>query len=133
MVGLNLGRLEQVPLRDIWTTEDRDFTPWLAREANMSKLGDALGLELEAERTEVAVGPYSADILARDSSGSYVVVENQLAKTDHDHLGKLITYGAVLGASTVIWIAPHFTDEHHKALDWLNDNTRMNCRSTESK
>ena len=66
---------------------------------------------------------YSADILARDSSGGYVVIENQLAKTDHDHLGKLITYGAVLGASTVIWIAPHFTDEHHKALDWLNDNT----------
>ncbi len=118
-----LGQLENVEVRRLWPHEAADFTPWLAREENMSKLGDALGLELEAERTEVAVGPYSADILARDSSGSYVVVENQLAKTDHDHLGKLITYGAVLGASTVIWIAPHFTDEHHKALDWLNDNT----------
>ena len=64
----------------------------------MSKLGDALGLELETDRVEVAVGPYSADILARDSAGDYVVIENQLNKTDHDHLGKSITYASVLGA-----------------------------------
>ena len=89
----------------------------------MARLGEALGLELETERVEVAVGPFSADILARDSSGDYVVVENQLTKTDHDHLGKSITYASVLNARTVIWIAPHFTDEHRKALEWLNDNT----------
>ena len=89
----------------------------------MARLGEAVGLELETERVEVAVGPYSADILARDSSGDYVVVENQLTKTDHDHLGKSITYASVLNARTVIWIAPHFTDEHRKALEWLNDNT----------
>ena len=89
----------------------------------MARLGEALGLELETERVEVAVGPYSADILARESSGDYVVVENQLTKTDHDHLGKSITYASVLNARTVIWIAPHFTDEHRKALEWLNDNT----------
>ena len=68
----------------------------------MARLGEALGLELETERVEVAVGPYSADILARESSGDYVVVENQLTKTDHDHLGKSITYASVLNARTVI-------------------------------
>ncbi len=123
MNKLELGRLEEIDLRTYWQREDTDFTPWLAREENMSMLGNALGVELEAQGTEVAVGPYSADILARDSAGNYVVVENQLGKTDHDHLGKSLTYAAVLGCHTVIWVAPHFTDEHRKALDWLNDYT----------
>lgn len=118
----SLGKLSKVDVRRLWPNEATDFTPWLALEENMSRLGSALGLELEVEGTEVAVGPYSADILARDSAGDYVIIENQLTKTNHDHLGKAITYASVLGARTVIWIAPHFTDEHHKALDWLNDN-----------
>ena len=120
----SLGQLTNVDVRQQWPHEASDFTPWLADPENMSLLGKALGLELEAEGTEVAVGPYSADILARDSVGEYVVIENQLNKTDHDHLGKSITYASVLGARTVIWVAPHFTDEHQKALDWLNDHTR---------
>ena len=118
-----LGCLATVDVRSQWPHESSDFTPWLARDENMARLGEALGLELETERVEVAVGPYSADILARESSGDYVVVENQLTKTDHDHLGKSITYASVLNARTVIWIAPYFTDEHRKALEWLNDNT----------
>ena len=113
----SLGQLASVEVRSLWPNEAADFTPWLAREENMSRLGEALGLELEVERVEVAVGPYSADILARDSAGGYAVIENQLTKTNHDHLGKLITYASVLGARIVIWIAPHFTDEHRKALD----------------
>jgi len=118
-----LGNLNKVKIRDRWPNEASDFTPWLAEEENMSRLGDAIGLELETERTEAPVGPYSADILALDSTtGEYVVIENQLTKTNHDHLGKAITYASVLGARTVIWVAPDFTDEHHKALDWLNDN-----------
>ena len=117
------GQLANIAVRKLWPNEAADFTPWLARDENMSKLGDALGLELETDRVEVAVGPYSADILARDSAGDYVVIENQLNKTDHDHLGKSITYASVLGARAVIWVAPFFTDEHRKALDWLNDNT----------
>ena len=118
-----LGQLTNIAVRELWPNEAADFTPWLARDENMSKLGGALGLELETDRVEVAVGPYSADILARDSVGDYVVIENQLNKTDHDHLGKSITYASVLGARAVIWVAPFFTDEHRKALDWLNDNT----------
>ena len=119
----SLGELVSVEVRKQWPNEATDFTPWLAREGNIAALGKSLGLELETERVEVAVGPYSADILARDSTGDYVVVENQLTKTDHDHLGKSITYASVLGAKSVIWVAPFFTDEHRKALDWLNDHT----------
>ncbi|WP_037369392.1 DUF4268 domain-containing protein [Sediminibacterium sp. C3] len=119
---MEFGILKTVPARQKWTNEARDFTPWLAN--NISELNKALGLELEVENTEVAVGPYSADILAKDTgTGQYVVIENQLEKTNHDHLGKAITYASVLDASTIIWIATDFTEEHKKALDWLNDHT----------
>ncbi|MBM4197993.1 MAG: hypothetical protein FJ197_13065 [Gammaproteobacteria bacterium] len=119
-----LGTLRAVEPRTMWPDEAADFTPWLAREENILALGRAIGLELEVEHTEMAVGPFAADILARDSAiGNYVIIENQLAKTNHDHLGKAITYAAFLGASTIVWVAPAFTDEHRKALDWLNDNS----------
>lgn len=121
----SLGSLDQVALRNIWPHEANDFTPWLAMEENMNKLGDALGLELETEEVECSVGPYSADIVARDATGQVVVIENQLEKTNHDHLGKCLTYASVLDASTVIWIASSFTDEHKKAFDWLNDKSGL--------
>jgi hypothetical protein len=119
-----LGELKLLDVRSLWPNESSDFTPWLANAENISRLGAALGLELEVESTEVAVGPYAADILARDSgTGGYVVIENQLGKTDHDHLGKAITYAAVLAAGAIVWVAPEFTEEHRKAIDWLNDNS----------
>lgn len=119
-----LGTLQRVNLRTFWQNEPRDFTPWLVQEENMRLLGETLGIELEVENTEVAVGPYSADILAKDiGTGRYVVIENQLNKTDHDHLGKALTYASVLDASSVIWLAGEFTEEHQKALDWLNEHT----------
>lgn len=90
----------------------------------MAALSDTLGLEqLQLERTEFPVGPYYADILAKSISGEYVVIENQFNKTNHDHLGKLVTYGATLGASIVIWIAEKFSEEHKKAIEWLNEHT----------
>ena len=117
-----LGEIKKVPLRLIWKNEAYDFTPWLS--TNLERIGEALGLELEFEAAEVSVGPYSADILAKDAgTDKFVVIENQLEKTNHDHLGKCITYASVLDASAVIWIAAKFTDEHKKALDWLNDHT----------
>lgn len=119
---MELGVLKTVTPRQKWNNEARDFTPWLAN--NISELNKALGLELEVENTEVSVGPYSADILAKDTgTDNYVVIENQLAKTNHDHLGKAITYASVLDASMIIWIATEFTEEHKKSLDWLNDHT----------
>ena len=119
-----LGQIKKLKVRRIWENEASDFTPWLAKEGNIALLGKSLGLELEVEQVEATVGPYSADILAKDTgNGKYVVIENQLGKTDHDHLGKAITYGSVLDASAIVWIASEFTEEHQKALDWLNEYT----------
>ena len=118
-----LGQLKKVDLREFWTNESYDFTRWLAREENLEKLSTELGMELELEGTEVPVGPYKADIVAHDiSSNRKVVIENQLEKTDHDHLGKIITYASGLSANTIIWIAKEFTEEHRRALDILNEN-----------
>jgi hypothetical protein len=124
MPDLLLGELTPVLLRDVWPDESASFTPWLARPENLKRLGDTLGIELETEEEEAAVGPFSADILCKDTAdGSWVVIENQIEKTDHRHLGQILTYSAGLGAKTMIWVAAKFTDEHRAALDWLNDNT----------
>src|SRR5271155_920997 len=112
----NLGDIKKLRVRDYWKHEEHAFTPWLAQDENMEKLADAIALELQVEQIEVPVGPFSADILAKDTSGNYVVIENQFGKTDHDHLGKLLTYAATLGATAVVWIAEQFTDEHRKAI-----------------
>lgn len=122
--GTSLGRMERVDLRDVWQNEAGGFTPWLAKEDNLSLLADTIGIELELEATEKDVGPFRADILCRDTSGDHwVLIENQLESTDHKHLGQLLTYAAGLKAVTIVWIAQTFTDEHRAALDWLNDVT----------
>ena len=119
-----LERLIKVPLREFWSNEASDFTPWLAEEENIGLLGEAIGVELEVEERERNVGPFSADILCKDTvTDSWVVIENQLEPTDHIHLGQLLTYAAGLEAVTVVWIAERFTDEHRAALDWLNEIT----------
>ena len=119
-----LGRLERVELRDAWSGEATDFTPWLAQPENMALLGEAIGIELEVESQEKNVGPFRADILCRDTvNNHFVLIENQLERTDHGHLGQLLTYAAGLEAVTVVWIASRFTEEHRAALDWLNNAT----------
>ena len=97
----DLGRLERVPLRDTWEKEDQDFTPWLATEENLSVLADTLDMELELAVQETNVGPFRADILCKNADGgSWVLIENQLERTDHSHLGQLLTYAAGLHAVT---------------------------------
>ena len=119
-----LGRLERVDLRSVWVSENVDFTPWLAREDNLAILSDTLQIDLELEAQERNVGPFRADILCRDTTdGAWVLIENQLERTDHTHLGQLMTYAAGLHAVTIVWIAARFTDEHRAALDWLNEIT----------
>lgn len=116
-----LGRLERLDLRNYWQREDTDFTPWLAMEENIALLGDAIELELEVVGQEKHVGPFRADILCRNTvDNSFVLIENQLERTDHTHLGQLLTYAAGLDAVTLIWIAERFTEEHRAALDWFN-------------
>lgn len=120
---IKLGELKNLTLKSVWAHEEYDFTPWLVEDRHLAQLSSAIGMDLQLDRIEVPVGPYSADILAKDASGEYVVIENQFGKTNHDHLGKLLTYSAALGASSVVWIAEKFTDEHRKAMDWLNEKT----------
>jgi hypothetical protein len=118
----DLGELRKIRVHEQWKHEEQDFTPWLGKDENISRLSDAIGLELQVEGFEVPVGPYSADVLAKDASGNYVVIENQYGKTDHGHLGQILTYAATLGATAVVWIAEQFTDEHRKAIEWLNEH-----------
>ena len=119
-----LGKVKRIKLREMWKKEDKDFTVWLAKEENLEELSEAIGMSLELEGTEVNVGSFVADIVCKNNSDkSRVVIENQLEKTDHDHLGKVITYGAGLDALTMIWVTPEFRKEHRKALKWLNKNT----------
>jgi hypothetical protein len=114
-----LGDMNRVEARTIWAHEEHDFTPWLY--GHLDKLGEALGLELEAAEREGDVGDFAVDIVARDlSTNRIVVIENQLAPTDHSHLGQLLTYAAGREAGVVVWISPEFRDEHREALDWLN-------------
>ena len=119
-----LGSLEPVDLRTIWPDEARDFTPWLAQEENLRRLSDALNLELELDRVEAAVGPYSADIVATDaSSNTKVVIENQLEKTNHDHLGKVLTYASGLEAELAYIVprVPELTNTAHDMKPWAED------------
>lgn len=119
-----LGRLEKVDLRAIWTNEARDFTPWLATEENLKLLSEAIGVTLLFDTMEKEVGPYRCDILCKiEGSESFVIIENQIEKTDHWHLGQLLTYAAGINASVIVWVASRFTEQHQAALQWLNEYT----------
>ena len=129
MTTQGLGRLERVDLREAWESEPRDFTPWLAQTENLAVLSETLDMELATEGIEQGVGPFRADILCRDTQDdSLVLIENQLERTDHVHLGQLLTYAAGLQTVTIIWVAATFTDEHRAALDWLNEITNEKFR-----
>src|SRR5258708_26323147 len=121
-----LGKFTRAELREIWKNEEYDFAKWLAEKENLDKLGDQVGIQLRLIETEAEVGKYSVDILAEDEEapGRKIIIENQLEKTDHDHLGKIITYAAGHDASIVIWIFKEIHEEHRKPVDWLNEKPR---------
>lgn len=122
MTDIAFDRLRDVALREAWAHEAHAFTPWLA--ANIDHISEAIRVPLELTGTEVAVGPFSADILARNpQDDSVVLIENQLEATDHTHLGQIMTYLAGLDAKTVVWIAPSFREPHLSAIRWLNKHT----------
>jgi hypothetical protein len=121
-----LSKLERVPLRTAWKHEAGEFTPWLAQSDNLNDLADALGVsELVLVATEHWVGDFKLDILCTDGD-EQVIIENQLDKTNHTHLGQIIAYAAGVGAKKVIWVAESFRPEHSAALEFLNENTTEN-------
>ncbi len=128
------GKLELVAIRDAWPSEPSDFTPWLSKADNLASLGKEIGIDLEFVGTEVSVGTYYLDILAkRAGTQETVVIENQFGSTDHKHLGQLLTYAAGVGADgagakTIVWIAEQFNEPHRAALDWLNQCTEPGIR-----
>ena len=122
-----LSRLETMDPRDVWSDEARDFTPWLMENAQY--LGEVLGIDVEFEARDHPVGAFSLDIFGRDITNECVlIVENQLADTDHKHLGQLLTYAAGTDAATIVWVAPHFRDEHRQALEFLNNKVGDEAR-----
>jgi hypothetical protein len=125
MTKYQLGQLSRLDPRIVWQSESAEFTPWLAADENLALLGETIGIDLELEATEKNVGPFRADILCKDTgTGSWVLIENQLGRTDHTHLGQLLTYAAGLKAVTIVWVAAPFAEEHRAALDWLNEVTQ---------
>ena len=125
MKKVELGSIEQIDVREIWEKEDADFTPWLAQEENIRRLSLALGIDLVVEAEEKEVGPFRADILCKDeATEEWVLIENQLERTDHKHLGQLLTYATGLDAVSIVWIAKEFSEEHRATLDWLNNFLR---------
>lgn len=125
---INLGQLTEIKdLREVWPHEALDFTPWLAEDDNLAMLADAVGLDITLDETESKVGDFNVDIYATETGTERrIIIENQLEDTNHDHLGKLITYASGKGADIVIWIVKRAREEHRAAIEWLNNHTDEN-------
>jgi len=124
----NFASLEPQNVRDYWAHEEREFTPWIADQLDgegSSELENTIGLDIELIEREKPVGKYNVDIFAKViDDGRKIVIENQLARSDHDHLGKSLAYAAGVDADIIVWIAPEFNDEHQDTIQWLNTNSR---------
>ena len=122
---MKLSKLEKIKdLRSVWKHEAYDFTKWLAEEENLNTLSEEIGIEIELLSTEAKTGSFSTDILAVEAnSNDKIIIENQLELTNHDHLGKIITYASGHDAKTIIWIVKEAREEHRQAIDWLNEHT----------
>jgi len=119
-----LAKLKKVDLKEVWQHEAYDFSKWLVETENLGLLGEEIGLEIKPIQSEAPVGKFSVDILAEEEgSGRKIIIENQLQSTDHDHLGKIITYASGYDAELIIWIVKECREEHQRAVDWLNEHT----------
>lgn len=119
-----LSRLMKIDLRKAWPHEALDYTNWLSEPENLELLSEEVGIDITGVQTEAPVGRFSVDILAEEeNTGRKIVIENQLETTDHDHLGKIITYASGYDAEIIIWIVKDVRDEHKQAIDWLNEHT----------
>ena len=118
-----LGKLEQVKLRDIWKHEALDFTQWMAKEENITLLLDEISISAENIKAEDNAGKFNVDISADEvETGKKIIIENQLEKTDHSHLGQLLTYASSFDACIIVWVVAEVRDEHKRAIEWFNEN-----------
>ena len=125
--NISIGKLNEIDIRSLWKHEQYDFSDWLAESNNIKELNDILGLTLIDVSKEVYVGQFQCDLYAIDeSTGIKVIIENQLEKSDHDHLGKIITYASGLDAQVIVWIVKQAREEHKSAIEWLNNNSNGN-------
>lgn len=124
---MSLAKLKKVELRECWKHEASDFTKWLAEDANLRLLSDEIGFDIKLVQTEATVGDFHVDILAEEeNTGRKIIIENQLEVTNHDHLGKIITYASGYDAGVIIWVVKDVREEHRQAIDWLNEHTDEN-------
>lgn len=122
---VHLGKMHEIKdLRTVWPHEALDFTPWLSEDDNISLLSDAIGIDITVDDTESSVGDFNVDIYGSETgTDRKIIIENQLEDTNHDHLGKLITYASGKGADIIIWVVKHAREEHRSAIEWLNNRT----------
>ena len=127
-MNLSLGKIKKITdLRSVWAHEEYDFSTWLSEEQNLALLSDAIGIDIVLEELESPVGGFSVDLFAsEEGSGRKIIIENQLEDTDHDHLGKIITYAAGKDAEVIVWVVKRARDEHRQAVEWLNQHTDSN-------
>lgn len=118
---IEANRITRLKITDVWRHEDRDLTPWLCE--NIDVIGDSIGTQLTNATREQSTGSFNVDIKAEDAEGNIVIIENQFGNSDHDHLGKLITYLASFEARTAIWITENPRTEHINAINWLNEGS----------
>lgn len=124
---MGIGKLKEVDIRELWKHEQYDFSEWLSKKENIENLNEILGLTLVDISKETYVGAYRCDLFAKDeTTGIKVIIENQLEISNHDHLGKIITYASGLDAKVVVWIVKEAREEHRSAVEWLNNNTNSN-------
>ena len=125
---MKLGKIKRITdIRSVWHHEEKDFGKWLAQDENLKQLSDTIGIDIVLEERESSVGNFSVDLYAlEEGTERRIIIENQLEDTNHDHLGKLITYASGKGAEVIIWVVKRARDEHRQAIEWLNQNTGVN-------
>ena len=125
MIDKPIGKVQRVSIKECWSHEAAEFTPWLAQEENLDELGNTLGFSMEFQEREAAVGKYSLDLRCRDNEdGEPVIIENQFGASDHKHLGQVLTYASGFLATKIVWIAEDFNAEHRAAIRWMNKSTK---------
>ncbi len=115
-----VGSIKTIKIRDVWPKEDADFTPWL--KSNIGELDKELGLGLTNPRDEVGAGDFRIDLVADTNLGE-VVIENQFGRSDHRHLGQLVTYLANRDVQRAIWLVEEGRSEHVRAVEMLNERS----------